>query len=137
MNFFVKIEGGRITRDPNNFHKAVETRKDGWYSLGLSRPQDANISDLRACFFVRHVRAWQDKINDSCLLQMDGEVVYADNHIIYQWLKKEYGWKDEETGETKSISDAGDYKRDKFKKFMNDVKEGYFTKFHEAMGDYL
>lgn len=136
MNFLVKIEGGKITQDSNGY-AAFFQLQHGWRSIGVSRPQDANISDLRACFFARHVQAWQDKINESGLLQMDGEVVYADNHIVYQWLKGEYGWKDEETGETKSISDAGDYKRDKFKKFMNDVEEGYFTKFHEVLPDYL
>lgn len=137
MNFLIKIQNGKITDDPNEFCKAIQLAKDGYYSLGLSRPQDANISDLRSCFFARHVRAWQDKINESGILQMDGEVVYADNDVVYRWLKREYGWKDVETGVAKSISDAGDYKRNKFKIFMEAVEQGYFDKFNEPLPDFL
>ncbi|MFQ5771515.1 MAG: hypothetical protein ACE5HX_13335, partial [bacterium] len=131
--FMVKISGGKIIDDPNDFKETVKQLKDGWYSFGISRPVDANIADVRAAFFAGPVKAWQRKLNESGAVQVFGNSLFYDNYMTYQLLKQLFAEKNIDTGEPLSISDAGEMKRKEMLELVKASEEGYFEYFGEVM----
>lgn len=130
----IKIKDGKIIEDPNHFIDAIKAG-DGYYSVGISKPKDQVIAPVRAAFFAGPVKHWQKKGNESGYFQVNGQVLWFDNWMTYNFLKALYGRKNEETGKPESIADSGKYNRDDMLDLLQAAIDGYYETFGEVMPD--